>query len=350
MNIVWKEPNESVLIVAMRFKGINEQLASGLRKGIVGIALVLLTGVVGYHLIEGWDWSDSLYMTVITVSTVGFAEVHELSEAGRLFTALLIFFGVGVMAFCLTRLVEFLFQRSLTNVLGRRTMMKKITQLKQHSIICGYGRTGSRVVTELQAANIPFVVIEENEDVVKRLDELGIPHIVGDATEEETLEAANICQADSLVAALDSDPENLYLTLTASGLCPKLRIIARVHEPDSARKFNKAGAKRVVSPISSGASQIAQLITRPSVVDLIELVTQDRNIALQVFEFPIGEESDMLDKTLAEARVRQTLGGMVIAIKHRDGRTAFDPGPNTRLRLGDTLVAIRQPESETTGV
>ncbi len=330
----------------MRFKGVSELLASGLRKGIVGIAMVMLVGVVGYRLIEGWNWSDSLYMTIITVSTVGFGEIHPLSGPGMVFTALLIFFGVGLMAFCLTRLVEFLFQRSLTNVLGRRNMMKKIGQLKQHSIICGYGRTGSRVVAELQAARKPFVVIEEDADIINRLGEQGIPHIAGDATEEETLEAANIHRADSLVAALDSDPENLYLTLTASGLCADLRIIARVHDPESSRKFHKAGAQRVVSPISSGASQIAQLITRPSVVDLVELVTDDKNISLQVFEYPIGEESAMLGKTLAEARVRQTLGGMVIAIKHHNDRTAFDPGPDTRLKLGDTLVALRQPETE----
>jgi voltage-gated potassium channel len=328
----------------MRFKGTNEQLVSSLRKGVVGIAFVLCAGVVGYHLIEGWDWWDSLYMTIITVSTVGFGEVHALSAAGQLFTILLIFFGVGVMAFCLTRLVEFMFQRSLTNVLGRRTMMKKIAQMENHAVVCGYGRTGSRVVAELQTASKPFVVIEEDEDIARRLDEQGIPNIVGDATEEEILEAANICAADSLVAALDSDPENLYLTLTASGMCHSLRIIARVHDPESSRKFHKAGARRVVSPISSGASQIAQLVTRPSVVDLVELVTQDKSIALEVFEHPIGEEHDMLGKTLAEARVRQTLGCMVIAVKHRDGHTAFDPGPDTRLQLGDTLVAIRQPK------
>jgi voltage-gated potassium channel len=333
----------------MEIKGINEQLLHGLRKGIIGIAGVMFSGVLGYRLIEGWSWSDCFFMTVITVSTVGFGEVHALSNPGRVFTALLIFFGVGLMAFCLTRLVEFLFQRSLSNVLGRRTMMKKIAQLKHHSIICGYGRTGSRVVAELQAAKKKFVVIEENEEIIRRLDEQGIPYIQGDATEEETLESANICEADSLVTALDSDAENLFLTLSANGLCDHLRIIARVHEPESTRKFKKAGASRVVSPIASGANQIAQLITRPSVVDLVELVTQDKNIALQVFEYPIGENSEMLDQTLSEARVRQALGCMVIAVKHSNGHTAFDPGPDTRLKLGDTLVAIRQPDSEIPG-
>ncbi|MEE9367273.1 MAG: NAD-binding protein [Pontiella sp.] len=344
MNYVWKEPNQSVLITPMRTTIINQQLVSGLRKGLVAIALVLTFGSFGYSYIEGWGWLDSFYMTVITISTVGITEVHPLSDAGRLFTTLLIFVGVGVMAYCLTRGGEFLFQRSLTNVLGRRIMMKKIAQMKDHAIICGYGRTGSRVVAELQAAKKPFVVIEENEDEIKRLDELGIPHISGDATDEEILDGANICKADSLVAALDSDAENLFLTLTACGLCKDLRVIVRVHDPDNARKLRKAGAHRVVSPISTGANQIAQLLTQPSVVDLVELVTKDRSIALQVFEHSIDETSDILGKTLSEARVRQTLGSLVIAIKHADGSTAFDPGPQTLLRLGDVLVAIRQPE------
>ncbi len=328
----------------MRIRGIGEQLRSGLRKGLAGIALVMLVGVVGYHLIEGWNWSDSFYMTLVTVSTVGFAEVHPLSPPGRLFTSLLIFFGVGLMAYSLSRLVEFLFQRSLTNVLGRRTMMKKIAQMKQHSIVCGYGNTGSRVVAELLAEKKPFVVVEQDKEIAEQLGEQGIPHVVGDATEEETLEAANICHADSLVATLNSDAENLFLTLTASGLCPDLRIIARVNAPGSTRKFQKAGAARVISPIASGASQIAQLITRPAIVDLIELVAKGKNIALQVLEHPIDEESDLLGKTLAEARVRQTLGGMAIAIKHSAGGTTFDPGPNARLKLGDTLVLIHKPE------
>lgn len=248
------------------------------------------------------------------------------------------------MAYSLTLLAEFMFQRSITNVLGRRAMMKKIVHMKQHVIICGYGRTGSRVVEELQAAGKDFVVIEENDELAKRMGELGIPCLNGDATEEELLENAQIYEADSLVAALDSDAENLFLTLTAFGLCNSLRIIARVHDPDNSRKFRKAGAHRVVSPISTGASQISQLLTRPSIVELIELVTKDQNLSLQVFEHTIEETSDMLGKTLSEARVRQILGSMVIAIKHPNGTTAFDPGPETLLHLGDILVAIRQSE------
>jgi voltage-gated potassium channel len=321
---------------------INEQLVSGLRKGIFGILLVLLVGTIGYKYIENWVWLDAFYMTVITVSTVGITEVHPLSDAGRLFTIFLIIGGVGVMAYSLTRLAEFMFQRSITNALGRRAMAKKMSRMKNHVIICGYGRTGSRVVTELQAAHKPFVVIEENEELVKRMEELNIPHLIGDATDEDMLEEAHISDAESLVAALDSDAENLFLTLTAVSLCTTVRVIARVHEPDNSRKFRKAGAARVVSPISSGANQIAQLLTRPSVVDLVELVAMDKSIALEVFEHAIEEDNPMLGKTLSEARVRQVLGSLVIAVKHRDGTTAFDPGPQTRLKLGDVLVAIRQ--------
>lgn len=328
----------------MQTKILDEQIRSGLRKGAIAILMVLLFGTAGYMVIEGWGWLDAFYMTVITISTVGITEVHPLSDAGRMFTSILIFGGVGVMAYSLGRFAEFMFQRSITNVFGRRAMMKKISQMKNHVIICGYGRTGTRVVSELMTANKPFVVIDENEEEARRMDQLGIPHIVGDATEEDVLETANICQADSLVAALDSDAENLFLTLTASGLCSELRVIARVHDPENTRKFRKAGASRVVSPISSGASQIAQLLTRPSVVDLVELVAMDKSIALEVFEHEINAESEMLNQTLSEARVRQTLGALVIAVKHADGTNAFDPGPETRLHLGDILVAIRQSD------
>ncbi|QHI69618.1 potassium channel family protein [Tichowtungia aerotolerans] len=329
----------------MKFDVPFGRSGTGLRSGLIGIVSVLFSGMIGYHVIEGWRWLDGLYMTVITVSTVGIMEVHPLSDAGRIFTCLLILFGVGVMAYCLTRLAEFMLHRSLTNVLGRRAMKKKIETMKNHAIICGYGRTGSRVVAELQAAGLDFVIIDNSEEVIARLEERGIACVHGDATKEESLAAANIDSADSLVATLETDPDNLYLTLTASGLRPGLRIIARVNDPESTDKFRKAGARRVVSPVASGANQIAQLITRPAMVDLVELVTRKKSIALKVVEHPLEETSEMIGKTLAEARVRQTLGCMVIAIKHLDGDTAFDPGPNTRLQLGDILVGIHQPEN-----
>jgi voltage-gated potassium channel len=325
---------------------VSKKLSAGLIKGVLGIGLIILAGTIGYRIIEHWSWIDALYQTVITISTVGSMEVHPLSQEGRIFTMLLILFGVGTATFCVTLLMEFLLQRSLTNVLGRKLMNKKIRLMKNHTIICGCGRTGSRIIEQLHAADIDFVVIENNEEIAKRLQESDVPHILGDATDEEVLVAANIAEAESLVAALSSDADNLYLTLTANGLSEKLRIIARVNDPDSGRKLKRAGASRVVSPVSSGANQIAQLITSPSLVDLVELVTKDRSIALQIQEHPINEESPLLNKTLAEGHVRQVLGSMVIAVRRASGRTTFDPPPHTRLQLGDALITITNPKPE----
>lgn len=315
-------------------------------KGIGSLTLVLLCGTIGFSLIEGWSWLDSLDKTINTISTVGGTRHYPNSMAGQLFNVALIFLGVGVMAFYLTRLAEFIFQRSLSNVIAKKKMLKSISIMKKHNIICGYGRTGSQVAAELKATGTPFVVIEKDEELLKRLTEQDIPHIAGDATEDATLHQANIDNADALVAVLNSDADNLYLCLTASGINHDLRIIVRTHDPDNAHKFRKAGAKRVVSPISSGATQITQLLTRPSVIDLIELVSQEKNIALEVCEYPIENDHEMNGKTLSEARVRQKLGCMVIAIKHSDGQTAFDPGPDTRLNTGDILVTLHSPENK----
>ena len=330
----------------MKYRRNNDQLITSLRWSLFGIIVVIITGVLGYYYIEEWSWVDSFYMTIITISTVGFGEPFPLSVEGKIFTTFIIFFGVGIMAYFLSRLVEFWFQRSLANVIGRKSMMKKIGKLKNHTIICGYGRTGKGIIEELEATKTSYVVIEKETVEIQILQNKSIPYIEGNATDEEILEQAGVEKADSLVACLNSDPENLYLTLTARGLAPSLRIIARVHDSESGRKFLKAGANRVVSPISTGAGQIAQLITRPAIVDLIELVSQHKNIALEVFEYPIDEKNKMLNKTISEARVRQVLGGMVIAVKHSDGSTTFDPGPETILKLNDILVAIRRPEQD----
>lgn len=327
----------------MKLEGQQKPHATGLRSGLIGILAVLISGTLGYRLIEGWRWLDGLYMTVITVSTVGTLEVHPLSDSGRIFTCLLILFGVGVMAYCLSRLAEFLLHRRLTNALGRRVMNKKIAKMKNQTIICGLGRTGRRVMAELLAAQQDVIVIDSDLGIIEQLQARGICCVCGDATDEDILQAARIQSADSLVATLETDPDNLYLTLTASSLRPDLRIIVRVNDPESTAKFRKAGARRVVSPIASGANQIAQLVTQPEVVDLVELVTREKSIALQVMEHPIEQECAMLGQTLAQARVRQRLGCMIIAIKHPDGRTTFDPGPDTRLQLGDVLVGIHQP-------
>ena len=305
---------------------------------------VLLAGTMGYYWIEGWPLSECLYMTVITVSTVGFEEVHPLSRDGHLFTVLLIFFGVTAAALSISALFEYFILRGLTTLFGRNKMDKYIQKLSRHTIICGCGRTGRYIARDLRKAKKPFVVIENDPDKMSWMENEGVPFIQGDASDEDLLESAGIEKAEALVAALSKDADNLFLTLSARSLNSELRIIARVEDPDSGRKFMKAGATRVVSPFSTGANRIVQLLTRPAAVDLIELVDGHKNLALEVNEIVVEEKGKLDGKTLAEARVRQTLGCMVFAIKHSSGETVFDPDPEMKLVPGDVLVAIQQPK------
>jgi len=307
------------------------------------LATVTLAGTAGYRWIEGWPLSECLYMTVITISTVGFKEVHALSRAGHIFTVLLIFFGIGTVAISITALFEYFVLRGLTNIFGRNKMDKQIEHLSRHTIICGYGRMGYYIARDLNSMKKPLVVIENDPERIRLLEEENQLFIQGDASDESVLERAGVSKAEALVATLGKDSENLFLTLSARSLNQDLHIIARVEDPDSTRKFIKAGATQVVSPFSTGANRIVQLLTRPAVVDLIELVTRHENLALQVCEIKVDEKSDLAHKTLAEARVRQALGCMVFAIKRPNGETVFDPGPELRLEPGDILVAIQKP-------
>lgn len=310
---------------------------------------VLAGGTAGYHWIEGWSLEDCFYMTATTISTVGFGEVHPLSSAGRIFTILLIFFGVTTAALSLTAMFEYFVLRGLKNLFGRNTMDKQIEKLNRHIIICGYGRTGYYIARDLQKLQKPFVVIEDDPERIKVLEQEAHLYIQGDPSDEDRLAAAGVTRAEALVASLAKDADNLFLTISARSLNRDLHIIARVQDPDNTRKFVKAGATQVVSPFSTGATRIVQLLTRPAVVDLIELVTQRENIELEVCEIAVDEKSGLAHKTLAESRVRQTLGCMVFAIKRPGGETVFDPDPQMRIEPGDVLVAIQKPRPADAG-
>lgn len=312
---------------------------------IVLFVLVLASGTFGYYWIEGWSLVECLYMTVITVSTVGYGEVHSLSHEGYIFTVFLIFFGVTSVALSLSVLFEYFIQRGLTNLFGRNKMDKQIAKLSGHIIICGYGRTGFYIARDLQKSKKRFLVIENDPERINILEQEGFLYLQADASDEDILETAGIDRAEALVASLAKDADNLYLTLSARSLSSTLRIIARAVDPDSGHKFIRAGASQVVSPFSAGANRIVQLLTRPAAVDLIELVGGGENISLEVREIAVAEDSQMAHKTLAEAHVRQVLGGMVFAIKRPNGKTLFDPVSETRLEPGDVLVVLHKPQN-----
>lgn len=316
------------------------QLRLRLRIGVTSLLMVLAAGTLGYYLLEEWSWLLSFYMTVITISSVGFREVGELSDAGRLFTILLIFSGIGSIALVGSSALEWIIEQHGSLGGRRRKMNKLVSKLKDHIIVCGYGRMGRYVVRELRPQNVEVVIVERNGEICQELIDAGMLAIQGDASEESVLESAGIQQASALVAALNTDADNLYLTLTAHGMRPELKIIVRAEEQVSQAKFLRAGATKVISPYAIGADHIVQLLLRPRVVDFIELVTQQGALELNIDQTELDEQSPLCNKTLIESHARQKLGRMVLAIKKRNGVTVFDPAADTMLEPGDVLVTV----------
>ncbi len=311
-----------------------------LKLGLTALAIVILFGTCGYRWFEQWTWLQSLYMTVITISTVGFKEVADLSDAGRLFTIILIFSGIGTIALVGSSAFEWMIEQHASHWMRRKRMNKLVNSLSGHIIVCGYGRMGRYVVKELQPQQVDVAIIEKSPEICESVIDQGMLAIHGDASDESVLEAAGIRRASAVVAALNTDADNLYLTLTAHGMRPDLKIIVRAEEQASHSKFLRAGATKVISPYAIGADHIVQLLLRPRVVDFIELVTQQGALALNIDQAELDEDSPLCHKTLAESHARQSLGRMILAIRKKDGETVFDPSPDTMLEPGDVLVTV----------
>lgn len=309
------------------------------------LIVVITVGTIGYALIEDWSAFDSLYMTVITLATVGFREVHDLSLQGKAFTILLIVFGAGIIAYSAGSLIQFMVEGQLRRVLGRKKLEKKIEKLRDHYIVCGFGRIGTLICREFQAKPIPFVVVEKDQDICEKLDNEGLLFVHGDATDDETLMAAGIRQARGLVTAVTSDTENVYITLTARGLNPQLFILARSGEEGSEKKLLRAGASKVISPYVIGATRMAQAILRPSVVDFIEIATAGHNLELQLEEIRIAPASSLCGKTLISSGIRKDWGIIIVGIKKADGQMIFNPASETSIAPNDILILLGEPSS-----
>lgn len=311
-----------------------------LRFSLLILLLVTGAGTAGYVVIEGWSLFDSFYMTVITLATVGFREVHDLSDPGRVFTIFLIVFGAGIIAYTLGRLVQFMVEGQLQVFLGRKKVEKQIDQLRGHYIICGYGRIGHMICREFLSKPLPFVVVEKEPALWEKLTHENILHVRGDATDDETLIAAGIRRAKGLITAVTSDTENVYITLTARGLNPDLFILARSGEDGSEKKLRRAGASKVISPYTIGATRMAQAVLRPSVVDFIEIATAGENLELQMEETAVEEESPLVGKTLVTSGIRKDWGIIIVGIKKVDGQMMFNPSPETAIVAGDILITL----------
>ena len=314
---------------------------------------LLLFGTLGYMGIEEWEWGDSLYMTVITLTAVGYDEVHPLSPTGRIFTSFILAGGITGLGLWVAFLTSFVVELDLTPVLRRRRTEKEIKKMRNHVIVCGAGRTGSQVMEELLVAGESFVVIERDRAKVEELQEL-LPDLVvveGDATIDHFLEEAGVQKARGLIACLSADTDNLFVCLTARDLRSDLEIVARAYEEETVPKLYRAGANHVVSPNASGAIRMAAFMLRPSVVSFLDVATRSPDLTLRLEQETVTETSPLAAQTLADARIPQNTGLIVIALRKRNPEGAeeaysyvFNPVATTRLDPGDIMIVLGAPE------
>ncbi len=307
------------------------------------LAVVVATGTVGYHFLEGWPWLDAFYMTLITLTTVGFGEVHPLTDAGRLFTAALLVVGVGTVAYGVSTIAEDLVAGTVGRVL-RRSSVEDIESLRGHVIICGYGRIGRYLARLLGGEKKPFIIVER--DASKAAGAVGDGYLVveGDATDEEILMRAGVGRAVAVIAGLGSDADNLFVTLTARELNPTCRVIARAEDPSSEKKLVRAGAHKVVSPLRMGSLRMSWAVVRPDIVDFIEIVTETPELDLTMEGVPVEETSRLVGQTLATSGIARELELIIIAIKRASGEMLFNPMAHTSIEAGDTLITMGEAE------
>lgn len=313
---------------------------------LMALSLLLLCfGTVGYMVLEGFTFIEALFMTVITLSTVGFGETRPLDGPGRVFTMLLILMGAGFVAYNLTFFTQILLDGNLLQLYRRIKVRKKLGQLEGHYIICGYGQMGQVVANELIRHQIPTLVIENDEASILRLQEKGIPYLDADATEEESLVTAGVQRARGLVAVVSKDPDNVFIVLTARDLNKELLICARAAIPGTEKRLKKAGATRVVSPYASGAVRIAQQILRPTVTDFLELAMSGEGMELCMEELQLIGDADLIGKDLIHSGIRKDYNLIIVAIKRRDGKMIYNPSPTEVLESGDILITIGPQEN-----
>jgi voltage-gated potassium channel len=313
-----------------------------LRWPLAAVVAVLGVGVAGYMLIEGWGFFDALYMVVTTVTTVGYGEIHTLSPPGRAFTMVLIFGGAGTILYTLSTIVHYAVQGELTRQVGRRRMQGRIEQLDQHVVLCGYGRVGRQIAAEFRRESVAFVVVDVNESSLATASDEGCLWVPGNAANDDVLLAAGVKRARALIAAVDSDVDNVYVTLSARGLNPKLYIVARASREEAEPKLRRAGADRVISPYQIGGRRMAMLALRPVAVDFVDTIMHDPGTDLLLEELEVQPDSPLVEKNLEAARAAEAAGAIVLAVK-RDGRLIPNPPGDFVVRAGDQLVLMGRP-------
>ena len=309
------------------------------------LAWIVAVGTLGYMLIEGWSAWDAFYMTIITVTTVGYREVHPLSRAGEALTVGVLIFGVGAALYAFTLLATIVVEGGLPRRLQRRRHERMLETIKDHFIICGYGRIGSTVAQQFRRQQVPFVVVERNPERLQAAIDEGALAVEADASREDILKRVGIERARGFIAAVGTDAENVYAVLTARVLRPDLFIVSRAETEDATMKLKRAGADRVVSPYQIGAVAIAQTALRPAVVDFMELATSTENLDLSMEQVTVAPQSALANKSILDANLRQRFGVIVVGIQRQDRTMDFNPEPDTAMYAGDKLVVLGRPDS-----
>ena len=312
----------------------------GLWPPILLLVLWMAVGTAGFMLM-GWSFSDAAFMTVITISTVGYGEVDPLlSGEARLFAGFLILAGIGTAFYAFTSIGQMIVEGELADMLGRRRMRRQIQELENHFVVCGYGKTARPVVHAFEEADRDFCIVEANEEHEEELRGTGHPYIIGDATEEEVLESAGVRRADGLLTMLSSDADNLYVTMSAKNLNPDVRVIAQATDQKAAMNLRRGGADEVVSAFEAAGNRIAQVAIKPSVVEFTELATPRDHLQLSLEEVTVEPDSPLAGLTLQEGDINNRTGVIIVAIKGSEGEMMFNPDPTEAIKHGDQLVAL----------
>ena len=326
--------NRSLVLMSRSSRGL-------LLAGLLTAAIVML-GTAGYVALEGWSWFDSLYMTVTTITTIGSGEPTPMNVAGKWWTIIVVTVGFAVLTYTVLRLMAYMVEGTLENMLGRRRIRRRIAKMEKHYILCGYGRVGTEIARSFIEERTPFVVIDINPDSLQRAAAEGHSIVQGDAADTDTLREAGVERASGLVTAVDSDEKNVYVTLSARVLNPNLFIVARANRDHAEEKLRLAGANRIISPYVIGGRRMASLVMRPTAVEFVDTVLSASNSELLLEDFAINDASKSLGRTLQELILRGS-SIIVLALK-RGGRMTFRPTPETRLESGDEIVVAGPPE------